>query len=305
MSRSPSLSGAFTALITPFKQGGVDEDALRALVERQIQGGIDGLVACGTTGESATMSQEEQLAVIRTVVEVAGGRVPVIAGTGSNDTRKSVAMTKKVAELGGVDAALVVCPYYNKPNQPMLVRHFEEIADRGGLPVVLYNVPGRTVVSLAPETIAVLAAHQNIVGIKEATGNMAFDAAMFEAVQGQQGFALLSGDDFTTMPFVAMGGDGCISVVSNLLPGVMSRLVAGSKVGGDLAEAGRLNLKIQALARALFANPNPVPTKEVAAFLGWCEAEVRGPLALSDPAFVTSLQDLVTSKYPELLEQKR
>ena len=298
MIHANELRGAKTALITPFRDGAVDHDALAALVERQIAGGIDGLVPCGTTGESATMSVEERLSVIRPTVEVAAGRVPIIAGTGSNDTAASIEMTRATAEIGGVDAALVVCPYYNKPNQPMMLRHFTEIAERSELPVVLYNVPGRTVVSLTPETIGALAAHPNIIGIKEATGDMTFDTRMIEQVHDKGDFALLSGDDFTTMPFVAMGGHGCISVVSNLLPGVMSELIKAA-AAGELERARALHLRIQPLARTLFTNPNPVPTKEIAAKLGWCTDEVRAPLATSDEAFLGNLDALI-AQYPEL-----
>lgn len=282
------LRGAFTALITPFRDGQVDVPALKDLVERQIQGGIDGLVPCGTTGEAATMTPEEQLTVIQAVVEQNEGRVPVIAGTGSNNTASTLAFTRRVAEIPGVDAALVVCPYYNKPNQPMLVRHFTEIADQGGLPVVLYNVPGRTVISMTPETVATLASHEQVVGLKEATGSMKLDAEIFEACAGLD-IAMLSGDDFSTMPFVASGGHGCISVLSNLDPGVMHELVEATATG-DLERAQRLHLKIQALARTLFARPNPVPTKEIAERLGWCTAEVRAPLYGSEPEFHAQLE---------------
>jgi 4-hydroxy-tetrahydrodipicolinate synthase len=286
---SAMLRGAYTALITPFKDGAVDHAALAALVERQIAGGIDGLVPCGTTGEAATMSEEERLATIRTVVEAARGRVPVIAGTGTNDTLATIAFTKKAAQIPGVDAALVVCPYYNKPNQQMMQRHFTAIADEGGLPVVLYNVPGRTAVSLTPETCAALARHERIIAVKEATADMIFDTKIVELTRGLD-FTLLSGDDFTTMPLVACGGKGCISVVSNLDPGVMSR-ICHATLEHKLDEALALHLKIQPLARALFALPNPVPVKEAAAMLGWCSAELRPPLYGSDAAQLQTLRD--------------
>ena len=290
------FKGAFTALITPFKQDkSVDFAALQALVDRQIEGGIDGLVPCGTTGESATMSLSEQIEVIECVVERAAGRVPIVAGTGSNDTAKTVKVTREVSNIKGVDAALVVCPYYNKPNQSMLKAHFEEVANKGKLPVVLYNVPGRTVVSLEPSTIVKLAKHEQIIGIKEATGNMLFDTNMIESL-GElcEGFSLLSGDDFTTMPFVAMGGDGCISVVSNLLPGTMHDLVEVT-AKGELEAARRLHIDIQRLARILFANPNPVPTKEAASMLGWCEHHVRAPLQNSEQSFLGELEQVLSS----------
>lgn len=269
------IRGAYTALITPFRHGEVDVEALKALVERQIAGGIHGLVPCGTTGEAATMSEAEQLLVIRTVAEVADGRVPVIAGTGSNDTKKTIAYTQQVAQIEGVDAALVVVPYYNKPDQEGLFRHFTSVADQGGLPVVLYNVPGRTVTSLAPATVGRLARHDNIVAIKEATGDLKFDTEVIAEV-GEH-ISVLSGDDFTTFPLIACGGTGCISVVSNLDPTVMSQLCEAA-LSGDYARARQLHLKIQPLARALFSAPNPMPTKTIAAMLDWCAPEVRGPL---------------------------
>lgn len=270
-----NLRGAYTALITPFRDGEVDVEALRALVKRQIDGGIDGLVPCGTTGEAATMSTDEQLLVIRTVVEAAEGRVPIVAGTGSNDTRKTVEYTRKVAEIDGVDAALVVVPYYNKPDQEGLFRHFTQVADEGGLPVVLYNVPGRTVRSFTPHTVGRLAEHDNIVAIKEATGDMTFDTEVLEAVDGK--IDVLSGDDFTTFPLIACGGTGCVSVVSNLDPAAMSKM-CDAALEGDYETARKLHMKIQPLARALFSAPNPVPTKTIASKLGWCASDVRAPL---------------------------
>lgn len=269
------LRGAYTALITPFKDGAVDVEALKALVERQIDGGIHGLVPCGTTGEAATMSEQEQLLVIRTVVEAADGRVPIVAGTGSNNTQKTVEYTRKVAEIDGVDAALVVVPYYNKPDQEGLYRHFTTVADEGGLPVVLYNVPGRTVRSFTPQTVGRLAEHDNIVAIKEATGDLRFDTEVLEAVDGK--IDVLSGDDFTTFPLLACGGTGCVSVVSNVDPASMSRM-CDAAAEGHYELARRLHLKIQPLARQLFSAPNPVPTKTIASMLGWCDAEVRAPL---------------------------
>lgn len=275
------FSGAYTALITPFRNGDIDFTALEALVERQIEGKIDGLVPCGTTGESATMSETERLAVIQRVVDVAGGRVPIIAGTGSNDTLKSLQFTQKVAEIKGVDAALVVTPYYNKPGQRGIVAHFQHIAERGGLPVVMYNVPGRTVVGMSADTIATLAAHPNIVGIKEASADMNLDTEIMNRVP--DGFAMLSGDDFTTFQWVALGGHGCISVVSNVAPTLMHDLIEATR-GGDLARARRLHQVVYPLARALFSDANPVPTKSAAKLLGWCSDEARLPLYAGDEA---------------------
>lgn len=290
---SSIFRGAFTALITPFKKdGSVDVDALRALVRRQLDGGIDGLVPCGTTGESATMSEEEQLLVINTVVDEAAGQVPVIAGTGSNDTAKTIAFTRKVSKIDGIAAALVVTPYYNKPGQPELWRHFTSIADEGGLPVVLYNVPGRTAISLDTDTIASLAEHKAIVAIKEASANLAFDSAIRNAVPDD--FALLSGDDFTTLPLIAIGGQGCISVVSNLLPRDMSRMCSAA-LTGDMKTARQIHLAIQPLARILFEKSNPIPVKAAASLLGWSGPTLRGPLYEPDGEFIARLQDALSA----------
>lgn len=277
MSLNPSqLRGAFTALITPFSDDGtVDFSTLRGLVRRQIKGGIDGLVPCGTTGEAATMRPDECIQVIETVADEAGDEVPVIAGTGSNDTAQTVSFTRRVAEIDGVDAALVVTPYYNKPGQPELLRHFRQIADEGGLPVVLYNVPSRTGVSLAADTVARLAEHDAIIAIKEASADMALDSAI--RANTADDFALLSGDDFTTFPLMAIGGQGCVSVASNLIPGDMSKMCAAA-LEGDVETAREIHLSIQPLARALFRKTNPIPVKTAANLMGICGPTFRGPL---------------------------
>ena len=270
-----NIRGAWTALITPFRNGAVDHPALRAIVERQIELGIDGLVPCGTTGEAATMTEDEQVAVIETVVQTAAGRVPVIAGTGSNDTARTIRFTKRVATIAGVDAALVVTPYYNKPGQAALVRHFTEVAEGGGLPVVLYNVPGRTGVSMSPEAVAALAEHPQIIAIKEATGDMIL-ATRIRELCGER-LALFSGDDFTTLPFLAVGGVGCISVVSNLDPAGVAQMCAHA-AANEWGRARELHYRMQPLARALFADANPVLVKTGVAQLGLCAAELRPPL---------------------------
>jgi len=275
------FKGAFTALITPFRNHEIDFKALGELVERQIEGKIDGLVPCGTTGEASTMTEQERFDVISHVVDVAKGRVPIIAGTGSNDTLKSIAFTKRVAEIKGVDAALVVTPYYNKPGQRGIVAHFEAIANQSPIPLVLYNVPGRTVISMTAPTIATLAQHPNIVAVKEASADMVLDTEILASVP--ENFAVLSGDDFTTFQLVALGGSGCISVVSNLAPTLMHDLVT-SITEGDLARARELHHKVVPLAKTLFSDANPVPTKAGAALLGWCSDEARLPLYSPDDA---------------------
>lgn len=280
--------GAFTALITPFTdKGSVDLHALRRLTRRQIDAGISGLVPCGTTGEAATMDERERLKVIETVADEAGDDISVIAGTGTNDTAATIEFTRRVAHIDGVDAALVVTPYYNKPGQPELLRHFRDVADGGGLPVVLYNVPSRTGVSLSIDSVEKLARHGAIVGIKEASADMAYDSAI--RIGTDDDFALLSGDDFSTFPLMAIGGQGCVSVVSNLIPAEMTQMCAAA-LDGDLEEARRIHLAIQPLAQALFAKSNPIPVKTAAGMMDLCEPILRGPLYEPDEAFKERLQ---------------
>ncbi len=291
MTNQLDLTGAHTALVTPFRDGEVDEPALRELVARQIERGIDGLVPCGTTGEAATMTAEERLHVIETVADEADKQsddpVPIIAGTGSNHTAKTVKFTRRVADIDGVDAALVVTPYYNKPNQRGMRRHFETVADDGGLPVVLYNVPSRTGVSLTAATVAGLSEHDDIVAIKEASADMTLDTDIHRL--SDEDFQLMSGDDFTTFPLLSVGGNGCVSVVSNILPGIMSDLVHAA-VDGEASRARRLHEDIQSLANTLFCRPNPVPTKTALSLLGLCTPEVRAPLYEPDDEALASIR---------------
>ena len=268
------LAGSFTALITPFRHGAVDEAALRDLVERQIAGGTAGLVPCGTTGEAATLADGEQDRVVAAVVEQTAGRVPVVAGTGSYDTRHAIERTTRARALGA-DAALVVAPYYTKPTQEGLFAHFATIAGAGDLPLVLYNVPGRTAVNLLPETVARLAAVPGIVGIKEASGNL--DQASQIVREAPPGFAVLSGDDSLTLPIVSVGGRGVVSVVSNLVPAAVARLTAAA-LAGDLAGARAVHLDLFDLCRAMFLDNNPTAVKTAAGLLGLCSPEVRLPL---------------------------
>ncbi len=285
----PDLRGAYTALITPFSENGSpDISALRALVRRQLDAGIDGLVPCGTTGEAATMTPDEQLRVIETVADEVDGAVPVIAGTGTNDTAKTIDHTRRVSEIDGVGAALVVTPYYNKPGQPELLRHYRAVADGGNLPVVLYNVPGRTGVSLEADTVARLAEHEAIIGIKEASADMVLDTAI--AANTPDEFTLFSGDDFTTFPLMAVGGQGCISVVANLDPQDMTRMCEAA-LDNDYETARQLHASIQPLARALFRKTNPIPVKTAAHLLGWCGPTLRGPLYEPDDDFKEELDN--------------
>lgn len=283
MSLIDRLQGALTALITPFKaDGSVDLDRFRALVAAQIDRGIDGLVPCGTTGETPTLSLDEQERVVRATVEVNDGRVPVIAGTGHFDTRTAIAQTKR-AMGWGVDAALVVTPYYNKPNQEGLFQHYKAIHQETGASVVVYNVPGRTAGDILPETLARLVEIGAVIGIKDATANMTRTAETLATIGRHTPFAMLSGDDFTILPFVACGGKGVVSVVSNLIPGDASRLVKLTQTG-DLASANPLNDRVIALSRALFIDSNPIPVKAGMAMAGWCEPAVRLPLVAATEA---------------------
>lgn len=268
------LSGAMTALVTPMKDGGIDTESLHRLIEHQLDGGIDALVAAGTTGESATLTAAEHALVVAETVRAAAGRVPVIAGAGSNDTARAIEASK-MCTGAGADALLHVVPYYNKPTQDSLVAHFEAIADAAERPVILYNVPGRTVTDMTAATVLRLAAHPNIAGIKEATGNMVRASEILEACPGD--FAVLSGDDFTSYSLYALGGHGVISVISNVMPVAMAQMWDAASAG-DLARARELHYQIQPLLRLLFAEPNPVPTKAALTMLGICGPELRLPL---------------------------
>lgn len=272
--------GVFTALVTPMgADGRVDDGALTRLVHAQIAAGIHGLVPCGTTGEAATLSHAEHIHVVEVVTRAAAGRVPVIAGAGSNSTHEAIELAQACKDLG-VTATLQVVPYYNKPPQAGLVRHFESIADAVALPMVLYNVPGRTVTDMLPETVARLAKHENIVGIKDATADMHV-AAQLRELCGDK-FCLLSGDDFTMFPFWATGGDGVISVVSNPAPKLVVALYEAF-MAGALGEARALNHRQLALTRLLFAAPNPVPAKAAMHMLGIGGPTVRLPLLSLEP----------------------
>jgi 4-hydroxy-tetrahydrodipicolinate synthase len=268
------FSGAFTALATPFRNGALDKEALKKLVEAQIKGGIDGLVPCGTTGESPTLSHAEQLEVITIVAKAADGRVPLIAGAGSNSTAEAIEMASACKDLG-VAATLQVMPYYNKPSQQGMRDHILRVVEASGVPAVLYNVPSRTVVDLQPATVAELAKHELVVAIKEATGDM--NRAIEIREQVGPDFALLSGDDFTLLPFLSVGGNGVISVGSNIVPGLFARLCKAA-AEGRYDEARELQFKLQPLNRSMFCASNPGPLKAGLAKLGIMADEVRSPL---------------------------
>jgi 4-hydroxy-tetrahydrodipicolinate synthase len=268
------LKGAFTAIVTPFKNGQLDEEAYRAMIERQIEGGIHGLVPCGTTGESPTLSHAEHKRVVEILIDQVKKRVPVIAGSGSNSTAESVELTKH-AQAAGADYALMITPYYNKPTQEGLFQHYKTVTDATKIPIVVYNVPGRTSVNLLPETMARLAGIPNIVGLKDATGDLKQGSKTLELCGDK--ITMLSGDDFTTFPLLCVGGMGAISVVSNVVPGDMAGM-CNAFFKGDLAEAKRLHYKMWPLTEAMFYETNPAPVKTAMKMLGLTTGEVRQPL---------------------------
>lgn len=284
------FTGAFTALVTPFKNGKVDEDAYRDLIEWQIEQGIDGLVPCGTTGESATLSHAEHGQVIRICVEQAKGRVPILAGAGSNNTAEAVELTR-YAKDAGADGALLITPYYNKPTPAGLVEHFKAIAKEVPLPFVVYNVPGRTALNLAPETLAAIrTAVPEVVGVKEATGDLKQVSEVVEMLGPD--FSVLSGDDFTVLPLLSVGGSGVISVVSNIVPDRMAKLCAAYR-DKDTDLARELHMEMMPLARAMFFETNPIPVKTSLSLMGKMDLELRLPLVEMLPENLSDLKDIL------------
>ncbi len=271
------FKGSIVALVTPFKNGKVDTDKLKELVQFHLENGTDGIVPCGTTGESPTLSHEEHNHVIEVVVKEVAGRIPVIAGTGSNSTQETIALTQHAKGVGA-DGALVVNPYYNKPTQRGLIKHFKAVAQIG-IPIVLYNIPGRSAVSLTPATIAELAQEKNIVAIKEATGSL--DQA--SAIRDLCDLTILSGDDALTLPLASVGGSGVISVAANIVP---QDVVALCKAldQGNFEEARKLHYKLYKLCKVLFIETNPIPIKVAMSLLGRIEEEFRLPLCAMEPA---------------------
>ncbi len=268
------FTGVITALVTPFRGDAVDEEALRRLVDEQIAAGIDGLVPVGTTGESPTVTVEEHIRVIEIVVQAAKKRVPVVAGTGSNSTRETIELSAAARKVGA-DGLLLVTPYYNRPGQEHLYRHFEAVIDAVPLPVVLYNVPSRTACDLLPDTVARLAELPQVVGIKEATGSITRAAQILARVGDR--LAVLSGDDAVTVPLYAIGGKGVISVVSNVAPAAMAGMWDAA-AAGDWKKARELYFKMLPLAEGLFVETNPIPVKAALAMMGRISDEIRSPL---------------------------
>jgi 4-hydroxy-tetrahydrodipicolinate synthase len=283
------FSGTFTALVTPFRNGEVDVEALEGMVEFQIQHGVSGLVPCGTTGETPAMSEEEDRVVVETVVRVTNGRVPVVAGTGSNSTDMAIKYTR-MAQEAGADGSLQVAPYYNKPTQEGLYRHFATIAESTDLPLILYNIPGRTSVTISAETMARLAEIPSIVGVKDSTLSMNMISDV-KSMCGEE-FDVLSGDDPMTLPVIALGGVGVISVASNVAPGAVSDMVS-ALLSGDFERGRELHYELLPLFRALFVETNPIPVKTAASLLGLCSDEMRLPLIPMSGENLRYLQEIL------------
>lgn len=270
------IKGSIVAIVTPmFEDGSLDRDSLRKLLDWHIAEGTDGIVIVGTTGESATVSPEEHCELVKLAVDHVGGRIPVIAGTGGNSTAEAIALTRHAKEVGA-DASLQVVPYYNRPTQEGMYRHFRTIAEAVDLPIILYNVPGRTVADMANETVARLAPIDNIVGIKDATGNIGRGIELLKMVD--KSFAVYSGDDPTAMALMFCGGAGNISVTANVAPRAMHELCAAA-MAGDIARAVEINNRVLGLHGKLFVEPNPVPVKWALAEMGKMPAGLRLPLA--------------------------
>lgn len=283
--KKPIFRGAATALITPFSDGKVDFDSFGRIIDAQINAGIDALVVCGTTGEAATMTDAEQAETIAFAVKKAGGKVPVIAGAGSNDTEHALSLCR-AAENAGADALLVVTPYYNKTSQKGLVASYTYVADRVNKPLILYNVPSRTGVNIEPATYAALADHPNIAAIKEANGNFS-KIAQTAALVGDK-LAIYSGNDDLTVPMLSLGASGVISVLSNVMP-AQTHKMCEKFFFGDVKGSAEMQLEYLPLINALFSDVNPVPVKEAMAMLGYCEASFRLPLVGLDEAKKSAL----------------
>jgi len=285
------FEGASVAIVTPFKNGEVDEESFRKLIEFQIENGTDGIVPCGTTGESATLSHEEHDRIVEIAIDAVKKRVPVIAGAGSNSTREALRLARHAYDAGA-DAVLMVSPYYNKPTQEGLYLHYKTVAEEVPIAVFPYNVPSRTGSNILPETVARLSKISNIVGIKEATGDLKQISKVFELCS--EDFIVLSGDDFTTLPIMALGGKGVISVVSNIIPRDMADMI-DAFAAGDLSRAKELHYKMWPIAEAAFFETNPIPSKAALSLMGKIEYELRSPLCRMSNANYEKLKNVLTN----------
>ena len=284
------LRGTITALVTPFDaNGGIDEKALRRLVDFQIEEGIDGLLPCGTTGESPTLTYAEHNKVIDIVIDQANGRVPVIAGTGSNSTQEAIDLTRHAKEAGA-DYSLQVAPYYNKPTQKGFFEHFLAIAEAVDIPLILYNIPGRTGKNVETKTLLRLAEHKNIVAVKEASGDI---NQMMDVIQQRpEGFTVFSGDDNLTFPLIALGGDGIVSVASNIIPREVCEMV-DLALEGEWVEARRRHFRLLSFFKAMFIETNPIPVKTALAMKGMMQEVFRSPMCAMEPENRTRLEKVL------------
>ncbi|MEC8956930.1 MAG: 4-hydroxy-tetrahydrodipicolinate synthase [Nitrospinota bacterium] len=283
------FEGSFVAIVTPFKNGKVDAKALKELIDFHIENGTNGIVPCGTTGESATLSHHEHEEVIRIAIETCRGRVPVLAGTGSNATHEAIKLTLSAQKLGA-DGALLITPYYNKPTQEGLSQHFVAVAKETRLPIVLYNVPSRTSINMLPETVARLSKIENIVGIKEASGNLVQVSEIIQSCSAD--FEVISGEDALTWPILALGGKGVISVTANLVPEKFSKLCKAA-LEGDMATARSLHYELLKLNDAMFIETNPIPVKAALAIMGRIDNEFRAPLCAPSDQNLATLKSVL------------
>jgi len=286
MSGQPLFQGSYVALITPFKDGALDEAAFRKLVSWQIAEGTNGLIPVGTTGESPTLSHDEHKQVVEWCIDEAAGRVPIIAGAGSNSTDEAVDFVRH-ASAAGADAVLVVTPYYNKPTQAGLMRHYEAVADASDVPVIIYDIPGRSVVSMAVDTMVKLAEHPNITGVKDSSQDLSRPTELGNRIGG--GFSMLSGEDGTALPFRAAGGHGCISVTANIAPRLLAEMHAAWQAG-DIAAAMAINARLMPLHAAMFCESSPGPVKYAASLMGLCGEDMRLPMTDIDASSKTKVK---------------
>ncbi len=287
----PRFEGTFTAIVTPFTDSGVNETRLREMVEFQISSGISGLVPCGTTGESPTLSHEEHHRVIDIVIETADNRVPVIAGAGSNSTSEAISLTNHAREAGA-DAALLITPYYNKPSQSGIISHYTKIAEESDIPIIIYNCPGRTAINTSADTIVELSALPNIVGIKEASGDLGQIADII--IRTPDDFIVLSGDDSLTVPLISIGGRGVISVVSNIVPKKMIDMTSAA-LSNDFVTAQKIHTEIFTLMKTLMSiETNPSPVKAAMNLMGKNMGPVRPPLVFPDEPGMSALQNILS-----------
>jgi len=293
------LKGVYTALVTPLKNNNLDEEALKKLITFQINRGVDGFIPCGSTGEASTLDYEEHKRVIELTVKCANKTVPVIAGTGSNSTKEAIELTNMAKQIGS-DMCLLTTPYYNKPTQEGLYRHYRKIAEEVDIPIILYNIPGRTGINMIPETVKKLSEVPGIVGIKEASGSLAQVAEIFRLTAGK--FAILSGDDNLFLPMMSVGAVGIISVLSNILPAEMKKLYKAFLEEKDIEKARDINTYLIPLFQGIFIETNPIPVKEALYYMGIIEEEFRLPLCTMSEANKKILKKIL--KEYELLKKE-